>query len=82
MRKPALSASRPCSTISLGFGAPITSVFTDGNSDGSGRTYQMQYFEKVRLEYHPENKDPRYQILLGLLGDESLFNRGWEIKAG
>ncbi len=63
-------------------GAPITSVFTDSNGDGSGRKYQMQYFQKVRLEYHPENKDPHFQILLGLLGDESLVNRGWAVKNG
>ncbi len=28
----------------------------------------MQYFERVRLEFHPENADPRYQALLGQFG--------------
>jgi len=63
-------------------GAPITKVVTDSNGDGSGRKYQMQYFQNVRLEYHPENKDPHFQILLGLLGDESLLYRGWDVKTG
>jgi hypothetical protein len=32
-----------------------------------GRAYQVQYFERVRLEYHPEN-DPPYDVLLGQFG--------------
>ena len=28
----------------------------------------MQYFERVRIEYHPEATDPRYQVLLGQFG--------------
>jgi hypothetical protein len=34
-----------------------------------GRTYLVQYFERRRMEYHPENQPP-YDILLGLLGRE------------
>ena len=59
------------------FGAPITEVVTDTNGDGSGRSYQMQYFENARLERHPETQGPSYAILLGLLGDESLVDRRW-----
>jgi hypothetical protein len=28
----------------------------------------VQYFERVRLEYHPENAAPQYQVLLGQFG--------------
>jgi hypothetical protein len=59
------------------FGAPLTEVFRDSNGDGSRRIYSMQYFQHARLELHPENRDPRYTILLGLLGPESLLERGW-----
>jgi hypothetical protein len=36
----------------------------------------MQYFENARLERHPENKDPRYAIELGLLGHQWLQGQG------
>jgi hypothetical protein len=52
------------------FGAPISEVFRGQNFDGSGRTYEMQWFENARLERHPETNDPRFSILLGLLGRE------------
>ncbi len=48
------------------FGYPIGPAFTDAN----GR--RVQYFERTRLEYHPENADSEYSILLGLLGEELL----------
>ncbi len=44
------------------FGYPLTEAFVDGE----GRT--VQYFQRVRMEYHPENP-PEYQVQLGLLGD-------------
>src|SRR5262249_42201911 len=31
------------------------------------QTHRVQYFERYRLEYHPENPDP-YKVELGLLG--------------
>src|SRR5258706_286343 len=34
-----------------------------------GRMFQAQWFERVRLELHPENRQP-YDVLLGLLGNE------------
>jgi hypothetical protein len=52
------------------FGYPISELFRDYNSDGSGRPYTMQWFQRARLEHHPEI-GPRV-ILLGLLGDEQL----------
>ena len=47
------------------FGYPITPAYEETIE---GTTYLVQYFERRRLEYHPENADPQYQILLGLLG--------------
>ena len=43
------------------FGFPITEQFFYGG-------YLVQYFQRVRMEYHPENP-PDYQVQLGLLGD-------------
>ncbi len=34
---------------------------------GDGQSHRVQYFERYRLEYHPENPNP-YKVLLGLLG--------------
>lgn len=45
------------------FGYPITAKFEE---DG----YQVQYFERTRFEYHPENIGTQYEVLLGLLGKE------------
>jgi hypothetical protein len=33
-----------------------------------GRAYTVQYFERSRLEYHPESADTRYRVLLGQFG--------------
>ncbi len=46
------------------FGYPISSDFSDPRTG-----LLVQYFQKARLEYHPENAAP-YDIQLGLLGDE------------
>ena len=32
-----------------------------------GKPYTVQYFERVRMEYHPENQAP-YEVLLGQFG--------------
>ena len=48
------------------FGYPIGAAFTDGN----GRL--VQYFERTRLELHPEHAGSEYAVLLGLLGEELL----------
>jgi hypothetical protein len=37
-----------------------------------GRPYTVQYFERRRMEYHPENAGTSYEVLLGLLGGEVL----------
>lgn len=44
------------------FGYPITEEFP-------WHGLVVQYFEKVRMEYHPENP-PRYRVQLGLLGEK------------
>ena len=46
-------------------GYPLSDEFTQVLEDG--KTYTVQYFERVRLEYHPENQPP-YDILLGQFG--------------
>ena len=46
------------------FGYPISEPFTGKLADGT--TYTVQYFERARFEYHPENPAP-YKILLGRL---------------
>lgn len=48
------------------FGYPLTEALWE-NIDGAG-LYEVQYFERGRLEYHPENTDPKYQVLLGQQG--------------
>jgi hypothetical protein len=40
-----------------------------------GRPVQAQWFERNRLELHPEN-DPPYDVLLGRLGAEALAHSG------
>lgn len=59
------------------FGEPISEVVREANGDGSGRSYEMQWFQKARLERHPENANTSYAILLGLLGPQALHERGW-----
>lgn len=47
------------------FGLPLTEPFMQRLEDG--KTYQVQYFERARFEWHPENPAP-YAILLGQFG--------------
>jgi hypothetical protein len=51
------------------FGYPLTEEFTERLEDG--RTYTVQYFERARFEYHPENAAP-HQVLLGQFGRRVL----------
>jgi hypothetical protein len=62
---------------SLLLGSPISEVTRETNRDGSGRAYQMQWFENGRLEYHPEFAHTRYEIEFGLVGKQALQRRGW-----
>jgi hypothetical protein len=52
------------------FGYPITDQIQETLE---GHTYTVQYFERRRMEYHPENQPP-YDILLGLLGRQIYTN--------
>ena len=51
------------------FGRPISEQFQEVNQ-ADGQTYWVQYFERQRMEWHPNEPNPRYRILLGLLGNE------------
>ncbi|MFN8538174.1 MAG: hypothetical protein U0232_11940 [Thermomicrobiales bacterium] len=51
------------------FGYPISEELTETLEDGNA--YLVQYFERARLEYHPENASP-YTILLGQFGRRIL----------
>jgi hypothetical protein len=55
-------------------GYPITEDFADVSTDG--KTYQQQYFERARLEYHPENAPPN-DMQLGLLGTWSTSGKSF-----
>ena len=57
--------------------APISSIQHQRNGHGSGWVYAVQWFQKTRLERHPEPHNPRFAILLGVLGSESVHVRGW-----
>ncbi len=48
-------------------GFPISDEFDEKN-DLDGNIYRVQYFERAVFEYHPEQKDPKYQVLLSQLG--------------
>lgn len=49
------------------FGLPLTDEQDETLADG--RSYRVQWFERARMEFHPENP-PASQVLLGLLGAE------------
>ncbi len=51
------------------FGRPLSEQFQEVNQ-ADGNTYWVQYFERQRMEWHPDEPDPQYRILLGLLGNE------------
>jgi peptide/nickel transport system substrate-binding protein len=48
------------------FGYPLSEQISEVSTDG--KTYTVQYFERQRFEFHPEQSDPKYKVLLGLLG--------------
>lgn len=53
------------------FGLPLSETTVEV-SPTDGRPYLTQWFERARFEWHPEQGDPQYQVLLGLLGNEVL----------
>ncbi len=56
------------------FGFPLTEEFVEVNPS-DGKPYLVQYFERNRFELHPEYAGSRYEVLLGLLGAETLRGR-------
>ncbi|MCU0493622.1 MAG: lamin tail domain-containing protein [Chloroflexaceae bacterium] len=54
------------------FGYPVTPEF---QTTIEGKTLSVQYFERRRFEFHPDQA-PAFQVLLGLLGREVLNGRG------
>ncbi len=53
------------------FGLPRSEAFDERNA-ADGKVYKVQYFERNRLEYHPENAGTKFEMLLGLLGVEQF----------
>ena len=51
------------------FGYPITGTMSENG-------YTVQYFERQRLEYHPELAGTGYQVLLGLVGEDAARASG------
>ncbi len=58
-------------------GYPLTPERRETLEDG--REYTVQYFERVRLEYHPENAAP-YNVLLGQFGRQ-VFRESFDCSA-
>jgi hypothetical protein len=56
-------------------GLPKSEAF-DERSATDGKTYRVQYFERARLEYHPDLAGTRFAMLRGLLGVEQ-FRRAY-----
>ncbi|PZS02897.1 MAG: peptidoglycan hydrolase [Candidatus Chloroheliales bacterium] len=52
------------------FGYPLTDEIAE-TSPTDGKVYTVQYFERVRFEFHPENQPPN-DVLLGLLGVDNV----------
>jgi hypothetical protein len=55
-------------------GYPITEEYPEVNVI-DGKTYNTQYFQRARFEFHPEIADQNFQVLLGLLGAEAFLAR-------
>jgi spore germination protein YaaH len=58
------------------YGFPTSEEFLERNP-ADGKIYTVQYFERNRFEYHPEFKGTKYEVLLGLLGNEVMKSYGW-----
>ncbi len=57
------------------FGFPITEAGDELNPD-LNEELLTQWFERERMEYHPENAGTVYEVLLGRLGNEVLLDMG------
>lgn len=61
------------------FGFPKSEPFQERNAD-TGETYWVQYFERNRFEFHP-NERAEFQVLLGRLGDQYRRDNPGKITA-
>jgi hypothetical protein len=59
------------------FGLPVT---PQRQEQVEGKPIQLQWFERNRLELHPENQRP-YDILIGRLGEDRLRQTGRDWRA-
>src|SRR5438132_1425943 len=57
-------------------GYPISEGFQEKNPI-DGKTYTVQYFQRERFEYHPENAGTPYEVELGLLGTQLARKLGY-----
>ena len=57
------------------FGYPLSEEVQEVSPTDSKR-YTVQYLERARFEWHPENVGTPYEVLLGQLGSEGLAARG------
>ena len=57
------------------FGYPISEEFRERNAD-TGEIYTVQYFERARMEWHPENRGTIYEVLLGRIGAQAMEAEG------
>jgi len=62
------------------FGYPLTEEFKERNDD-TDANFTVQYFERERFEWHPENVRTPYAVLLGRLGAELLEQQGRDWRA-
>lgn len=60
------------------FGFPISEEFTEV-SKVDNKPYTVQYFERNRYEYHPENAGTNFEVLLGLLGNDVTKGRKFDL---
>ena len=66
------------------FGFPISEEFEERNAPppaGDGEIHSVQYFERTRIEWHPEHQGTEFEFLLGLLGSEFLAENGAPAEA-
>lgn len=57
-------------------GYPLTEPFQEVNST-DGKLYNVQYLERSRFEWHPENVGSPYEVLLGQFGTQLAQQQGY-----
>jgi hypothetical protein len=59
----------------INFGYPLSEEMVE-ISKTDGKPYRVQYFERTRIELHPEHAGTPYEVLLGQMGRELLASKG------